>query len=257
MKHLLILNSSALALSISLLFTINTAKAEPTTQAPVKKVTQTPPTGKEDGWVQLTGKDFQNVNCKEDTWRWEGGHAFCTGQPVGVISSHEPLVDFELLCEWKHKQHAGNSGIFIWATKESLDELRAGKGRLPRGIEAQVLDHGYKENYEKDGKRKANWFTCHGDVFPVGKDTKMRPFPPASPDGRRSFPSANHSKGLNQWNHYYIRAEKGVVRLWVNGHEVSGGDQISPASGYLCLESEGAPIEFRNILLRKLPLKKD
>ena len=76
MKHLLILNSSALALSISLLFTINTAKAEPTTQAPVKKVTQTPPTGKEDGWVQLTGKDFQNVNCKEDTWRWEGGHAF-------------------------------------------------------------------------------------------------------------------------------------------------------------------------------------
>ena len=85
----------------------------------------------------------------------------------------------------------------------------------------------------------------------------MRPFPPAAPDGRRSFPTANHSKGINQWNHYYIRAEKGVVRLWVNGHEVSGGDQISPASGYLCLESEGAPIEFRNILLRTLPLKKD
>ena len=63
------------------------------------------------------------------------------------------------------------------------------------------------------------------------------------------------AKVINQWNHYYIRAEKGVVRLWVNGHEVSGGDQISPASGYLCLESEGAPVEFRNILLRKLPLK--
>ena len=38
----------------------------------------------------------------------------------------------------------------------------------------------------------------------------------------------------------------------MNGEEVSGGDNISPSSGYLCLESEGAPIEFRNIRLRKL-----
>jgi hypothetical protein len=44
----------------------------------------------------------------------------------------------------------------------------------------------------------------------------------------------------------------GEVRLWVNGEEVSGGDGIEPASGYFCLESEGAPIEFRNIRLRKL-----
>ena len=44
----------------------------------------------------------------------------------------------------------------------------------------------------------------------------------------------------------------GEVRLWVNWEEVSGGDLISPAFGYLCLESEGAPIEFRNIRLRKL-----
>ena len=44
-----------------------------------------------------------------------------------------------------------------------------------------------------------------------------------------------------------------MVRLWVNGEEVSGGEGISPAAGYLCLESEGAPIEFKNIRLRVLP----
>ena len=49
-----------------------------------------------------------------------------------------------------------------------------------------------------------------------------------------------------------VKAVDGEVRLWVNGEEVSGGDGISPASGYLCLESEGAPVEFRNIRLRKL-----
>jgi hypothetical protein len=80
----------------------------------------------------------------------------------------------------------------------------------------------------------------------------MKPFPPVAPNGKRSFPSKETTKGINQWNHYYVRAIDGEVRLWVNGVEVSGGDNISPASGYFCLESEGAPIEFRNIRLRKL-----
>ncbi|MCH2138425.1 MAG: DUF1080 domain-containing protein, partial [Phycisphaerales bacterium] len=97
-----------------------------------------------------------------------------------------------------------------------------------------------------------NWFTCHGDVFPVGKST-MKPFPPAAPNGRRSFPSGNHTRDTGQWNHYYIRAINGEVRLWVNGHEVSGGTECNPRTGYLCLESEGSPVEFRNIAIRELP----
>jgi hypothetical protein len=56
-----------------------------------------------------------------------------------------------------------------------------------------------------------------------------------------------------QWNSYYVRAINGEVRLWVNGHEVSGGSGAVPAEGYLCLESEGAPVEFRNIRIRELP----
>jgi hypothetical protein len=39
----------------------------------------------------------------------------------------------------------------------------------------------------------------------------------------------------------------------VNGEEVSGGAQCDPKTGYLCLESEGSPIEFRNIKLREMP----
>ena len=62
------------------------------------------------------------------------------------------------------------------------------------GIECQVLDHGYKENYEKQSGKKADWFTTDGDVFPVGK-SKMKPFPPTSPNGSRSFPRKNLSKG--------------------------------------------------------------
>ena len=52
---------------------------------------------------------------------------------------------------------------------------------------------------------------------------------------------------------YYIRAINGEVRLWVNGEEVSGGTGCEPKTGFLCLESEGSPVEFRNLKIRELP----
>lgn len=81
----------------------------------------------------------------------------------------------------------------------------------------------------------------------------MKLFPPLSPNGSRSFPRGEHTKGSPEWNHYYVRAVNGEVRLWVNGHEVSGGSDCRPATGHLCLESEGLPVEFRNLRIRELP----
>src|SRR6266571_5152450 len=84
---------------------------------------------------------------------------------------------------------------------DSIKVLEEGKGRLPTGIEVQILDHGYKQQYEKQSGKKADWFTTNGDVFPTGSTT-MEPFPPVSPNGKRSFPSKNLSKGVGEWNHY-------------------------------------------------------
>ena len=203
------------------------------------------------GWISLGKADFVNVNCNDDTWVWQGGEVHCSGKPVGVIRTTKEFTNFEMTAEWCHEKPAGNSGIFVWAIPNSIKQLEAGKGRLPQGIEVQVLDLEYKTNYEKNGK-VADWFTCHGDVFPVGS-AKMTPFPPVSPNGQRSFPTENVSKGVGEWNHYYIRAVNGEIRLWVNGTEVSGGNNCSPASGFICLESEGSPIIFRNLRLRVLP----
>jgi hypothetical protein len=69
----------------------------------------------------------------------------------------------------------------------------------------------------------------------------------------RAFPRKKLSRGVGEWNHYYVRCINGEVRLWVNGEEVSGGTDIEPRSGYMCLEAEGAPVEFREIRLRELP----
>jgi len=206
--------------------------------------------GKGPGWKPLGEADFTNVNCNPDTWTWKEGVAHCTGTPVGVIRSRKIYTNFEVIVEWRHLKSAGNSGVFVWAPEKPLFDLKP--NQLPHGIEVQVLDHGYKEQYEKQTGKKADWFTTHGDVFPVGA-SKMKPFPPVSPDGKRSFPAKERSKGVGEWNHYFIRCVDGEIRLWVNGEQVSGGANCEPRTGYLCLESEGSPVEFRNLRLRELP----
>lgn len=202
------------------------------------------------GWRDLGEADFTDVNTSPDTWTWTADGVRCTGQPVGVIRTKEPVTDFEMSVEWRHLSDGGNSGVFLWAPKEALDAIKPGQ-LPPGGIEVQVLDHGYTAKYEQSTGKKATWFTTDGDVFPVGS-SKMKPFPPTAPGGGRSFPKERHSRGTPEWNHYFIRAVKGEVRLWVNGHEVSGGSDCTPAAGYLCLESEGAPVEFRRMKIREI-----
>ena len=241
------------ALLICLLLCCVTTTVDSAKKAKKPKATAAPKAfinGQGPGWKSLGKKDFVNVNCDKTTWKWKDGTLYCTGRPVGVTRSSKQYKNFELVIQWRHMKSAGNSGVFVWVPDKYLKTLK--RNALPHGIEVQILDHGYVTNYKKQTKKDPDWFTSHGDVFPVGT-SKMKPFPPVAPNGRRSFPSKNLSKGVGKWNHYYIRAINGEVRLWVNGEEVSGGTNCTPNSGFLCLESEGSPIEFKNIRIRELP----
>ncbi|TWT84502.1 hypothetical protein CA13_59810 [Planctomycetes bacterium CA13] len=203
------------------------------------------------GWMSFTESDFSKVNSGDDTWSWKDGVLHCTGNPVSVLRTTKQFENVELVVEWMHEKPGGNSGVFLWTTPESIEKLtKAGKPGLPAGIEVQVLDHAFTDMMKARG-RKTDWFGTNGDVFAV--KVKLNPFPPLSPDGSRSFPRKHLAKGHGQWNQYYIRAINGEVRLWVNGEEVSGGNGADPARGYLCLESEGSPIQFRKLRYRELP----
>jgi hypothetical protein len=227
--------------------TASTALAEASQQDAdeIKPVTRAIIDGQADGFQPLKQNDFTKVNSADDTWTFEGDLIKCTGKPVSVIRTKKQYTNFELTVQWMHHKPKGNSGVFVWTTPESIERLtKAGKPGLPQGIEVQVLDLAYGQ------PNPADWYTSHGDVFPVG--VKMKPFPPLSPNGSRSFPSQERSRPHGQWNHYYVRAINGEVRLWVNGEEVSGGTNCEPRTGYLCLESEGSPITFRGLRIREV-----
>jgi hypothetical protein len=184
-----------------------------------------------DGWV--------NVNCAPETWSVREGMIHCTGLPTGALRTTRQYENFILELEWRHLRSGGNSGVFIWGTP-----IAAPGGPFLRSIEVQVLDHGFNV----PGKNE--WYTTHGDVFPIHGST-MNPF--GRHNGMRSFPSEERSKGTPEWNQYRIVCSNGVIRLHVNGKEVSGGEECNYRKGYIGLESEGATIDFRNLRIKELP----
>ena len=202
-----------------------------------------------DGFVSMfNGRDltgWTNINCAPETWTVKGGVIHCTGKPVGALRTTRHYENFIMEVEWRHLSAGGNSGVFMWGSPISAPGVP-----FLRGIEVQVLDLGYATNYEKQNGKKSDWFTTHGDVFPIHGAT-MKPFGPHK--GSRSFPSEDRSKPSPEWNHYRVVCTNGSLRLHVNGKEVSGGDECNYRKGYLALESEGAPVEFRNLRIKELP----
>jgi hypothetical protein len=156
-----------------------------------------------------------------------------------LLRTTRQYENFILELEWRHLRSGGNSGVFIWGTP-----VAAPGGPFLRSIEVQVLDHGFNV----PGKNE--WYTTHGDVFPI-HGSSMKPF--GRHNGMRSFPAEERSKGTPEWNHYRIVCSNGVIRLHVNGKEVSGGEDCNYRKGYIGLESEGAPIDFRNVRVKELP----
>jgi hypothetical protein len=63
----------------------------------------------------------------------------------------------------------------------------------------------------------------------------------------------NRCKPRGEWNVYDVVAVDGVLKLAVNGRFVNGIRDSTRKRGYLCLESEGAEIHFRNIKILELP----
>ena len=61
-----------------------------------------------------------------------------------------------------------------------------------------------------------------------------------------------NEKPLGEWNHYKITLDGGELVLEVNGEVQNRASWCEEVAGEICLQSEGAAIEFRNIVLTKI-----
>jgi 3-keto-disaccharide hydrolase len=168
----------------------------------------------------------------------------CKGHPIGVMRSDRQYENFLLHIEWRHMEAGGNSGVFLW----SEGTVPEGK-RLPKGMETQMLELEWVNLHKRADGTLPPIAYVQGELFGAGGLKAV----PDNPRGSRSKSLEHRCKGKGQWNVYDVVAVDGTVKLAVNGKFVNGISQSSVKKGYLCLESEGAEIHFRNIQILELP----
>ena len=184
-----------------------------------------------------------NVNTNPDTWKKNKDLLICTGRPIGIMRSEKQYGNFILQIEWMHMEAGGNSGVFVWSDARP-DE----KSRLPGGVEVQMLELDWVNQNVRDGIKPPIAYV-HGELFGVGGVETV----PDNPRGTRSMSIENRCKGKGEWNSYTVVCVDGVIKLSVNGKFVNGISKSTARKGYLCLESEGAEIQFRNLKIIELP----
>ncbi len=201
----------------------------------------------ETGFVSLfNGKDLAgwvDVNTSPATWSVKDGLLVCSGLPIGVMRSAKQYENFILHIEWRHMKAGGNSGVFVW----SEGSIPGGR-RLPKGMEVQMLELDWINIHKRNGKPNHIGYIS-GELFGANGLEAT----PDNPRGKRSMSRELRCKGKGEWNVYDVVCVDGTVKLSINGKFVNSIRNSSVRKGYLCLESEGSEIHFRNIRILELP----
>ena len=95
----------------------------------------------------------------------------------------------------------------------------------------------------KDGDTGDFW---NIDEFPMMTDDSRR-------KGRNTKKTHGNENPIGEWNTYEIIVDGNDVVLMVNGQVLNRAWNVEETAGKICLQSEGAPIHFRNI--RLIPLE--
>lgn len=194
------------------------------------------------GKIKGEAINWINVNTDPDTWRVEKNLLICKGKPIGVMRSEKSYENFILQVEWKHMEAGGNSGVFVWS-----DAKPGAENRLPGGVEVQMLELDWVNQNISNGVKPPIAYV-HGELFGVGGVETV----PDNPRGERSKSVENRCKGKGEWNSYTVVCVDGTIKLSVNGKFVNGISKSTVRKGYLCMESEGAEIHFRNLKITEL-----
>jgi hypothetical protein len=176
----------------------------------------------------LSGWTFVSKDTNADAssiWSVTNGVIFCEGKPNGYARTLTMYRDYQLHVEWRWPNGHGNSGVFM--------HLNPPDAVWPLCFEAQLLSGDAGEVRLNGGARLSGI-----------SDPKVISVP-------RQHPSSEKSPG--EWNSYDLTCRGNTITVRVNGvlqNQVLG---TSVDSGAIGLQAEGAPVEFRNIVLDKLP----
>ncbi|HMA10019.1 MAG TPA: DUF1080 domain-containing protein [Ramlibacter sp.] len=131
------------------------------------------------------------------------------------------LADFIFHAEWRFRKLEGepryNSGVFVRNSKDA------------------VIWH--------QGQTGAGGGYLFGNTMVAGQAKRIN---------LREQMKENRVKPIGEWNTYELRCQGRTIALWVNGAVVNEFAECDVPKGYIGLEAENFPIEFRNLKVKVL-----
>ena len=176
------------------------------------------------GWERFVPDATVDVN---DVWRIREGAIYCKGVPNGYMRTQTRHKNYHLHLEWRWVEKPTNSGVLLHAS--GPDKV------WPNCIECQ-LKAGSAGDFVLIG---GTGITVDG----VDRQNPEKQFVVVE----KMAPTSENPAG--QWNSYDIHCKDDTIRCFVNGVLQNEGTAATVTSGWICLQSEGSPIEFRNIYL--------
>lgn len=179
------------------------------------------------GWTRVVADPNANV---DDVWQVRDGVLYCTGKPNGYIRTDGKYKNYHLHVEWRWPETPTNSGVLLHIT---------GKDKVwPPCIECQL----------KAGSA-GDMVLMNGTGISIDGVSQRNPAKQFVVIAKQS-PTSELPAG--QWNCYDIDCKGDTIRCLVNGVLQNEGTDASVSAGCIGLQSEGGPIEFRNIYLEPI-----
>jgi hypothetical protein len=177
------------------------------------------------GWKLYTRELEHDVT---KTWSIKNGMIRCEGKPAGYMRTEKDYADYLFHVEWRWPEEDGNNGVLVHMSEPDVV--------WPKSLECQLHSGNAGDFWVIGGLETA-------EHAKGGKRVK----------GRRTIKLKDSSeKPMGQWNAYDIICKDDWVVVLVNGVLQNVGTKCSDKSGKICLQSEGAPIEYRNVYIEPL-----
>lgn len=176
------------------------------------------------GWTVVSAEENTKA---EDVWTVKDGVLVCAGQPIGYLRTNESYSDYTLTLQWRFPEgsQGGNSGVLVHTTDPGAI------GVWPKSIEVQL----------NSGDA--------GDFWVIGTELKVED-EESRKMGRRHLNLTDGSeKPIGEWNQMVVVCKGDTITVTVNGDLVNEATDCSATEGAISLQSEGVPIEFKEITI--------
>ena len=183
-----------------------------------------------DNWKIVVGSEDGEP---KDLFYVEDGLMNTIGDPFGYIQTKESYNNYKLHLEWRWTEEPSNSGVLLNVQGPELI--------FPHCVEAQLM-HGKAGDFVLMGKGAA--ITVKDSTYLVTSEERRYLAIPKFEE------SSENPTG--EWNSYDITSKDGTLELYVNGVLQNKGTGMTLTEGNIALQSEGGPMQFRNIYLQPL-----